>query len=258
MLYVLQWGGSGKVLKYDLSGSYLGEFTSLGVPQSIGIDWDSEDNLYVSSYNGDFVRKFDASGNNLGIFTDENLLGPTNIWFDSDGDLLVADYNGTSVKRYDSNGNFLGDFITGLSNCEGVDFFPNGNILIGNGGTSSVKMFDSNGNYIEDLIPSGSGNLLTPNAVRIREVSTVGIDEAPLTESNIVYPNFGTKFKINEKIRDNIEICYLQTLSGKHIISINPETKGNFNLTNLTNGVYLVYIKFKDSRIKVERIMVYK
>ena len=43
---------------------------------------------------------------------------------------------------------YIGDFITGLSNPEGVEFLPNGNLLIGDGGTGSVKMFDADGNSI--------------------------------------------------------------------------------------------------------------
>jgi hypothetical protein len=99
------------------------------------------------------------------------LRGPTNIWFDDNGDLLVSDYSGTAIKRFDSSGVYLGDFIQGLSQSEGVDFFPNGDILIGNGASSSVKMYEENGTYIKDLIPSGSGALQTPNAVVIREVN---------------------------------------------------------------------------------------
>ena len=179
LLYVLQWSGNGKVRRYELDGTFVGDFTSVGVTQSIGIDWDDDGNLYVSSYGGASVRKFDTSGTDLGIFVNTNLAGPTNIWFDDNGDLLVIDYNGTAVKRFDSNGIFLNNFITGLSQAEGVDFFPNGNILIGNGATHSVKMYDSNGVYIEDFIPNGSGGLITPNAVVIRELnaSSVSGDE---------------------------------------------------------------------------------
>src|SRR4030095_8934636 len=36
LLYVLQWNGNGKVLRYDLNGVFVDEFTSLSVPQSIG------------------------------------------------------------------------------------------------------------------------------------------------------------------------------------------------------------------------------
>ena len=172
LLYVLQWNGNGKVRRYQLDGTFVDEFTDVGVPQSIGLDWDAQGNLYVSSFNSRSVRKFDADGKNQGIFINSNLRGPTNIWFDDNGDLLVSDYSGTAIKRFNSSGAYLGDFIQGLSQSEGVDIFPNGDILIGNGASSSVKMYEDNGKYIKDLVSSGSGGLKNPNAVIIREINS--------------------------------------------------------------------------------------
>ncbi len=168
LLYVLQWTGNGTVLRFDLDGNNLGEFTKVGMPQSIGLDWDAQGNLYVSSYKEKTIRKYDAKGNDLGIFIDSNLIGPTNIWFDAEGDLLVSDYNGTAIKRFDAKGNYKNEFITGLKNSEGIAYTPEGNILVGNGNTHCVKLFDHKGIYIKDIIADGSGKLLTPNAVVIR------------------------------------------------------------------------------------------
>jgi len=203
LLYVLQWSGNGKVRRYELDGTFVGEFTSVGVTQSIGIDWDDDGNLYVSSYGGASVRKFDTNGNDLDLFVNSNLAGPTNIWFDDNGDLLVIDYNGTAVKRFTSSGTFISNFITSLGSAEGVDFFPNGNILIGNGATHSVKMYDSNGVYIEDFIPNGSGGLVTPNAVVIREtnVSSVSGDDDPGDKSFILEQNYPNPFNPSTKIK---------------------------------------------------------
>jgi len=172
LLYVLQWGGNGRVLRYRLDGTFVDEFTSRGVSQSIGLDWDADGNLYVSTYSGRLVRRFDADGEDLGVFISSNLAGPTNIWFDESGDLLVSDYNGTEVKRFDAAGQYVEDFIVGLSQSEGVDFLESGDILIGNGGDSSVKLFASDGTYIRDFVASRSGGLTTPNAVVIRGAST--------------------------------------------------------------------------------------
>jgi hypothetical protein len=136
------------------------------------MDWDSEGNLYVSSYDGQLVRKFDTNGLDQGNLIVTNLAGPTNTWFDDNGDIFVSDYDGGAVRRFSAEGVFLGDFIQGLSQSEGVDFLPNGNILIGNGGTSSVKMFTPAGTYIEDIIPSQSGNLKQPNVIVVRKIKT--------------------------------------------------------------------------------------
>ena len=67
LLYVLQWFGNGRVLRYQPDGTFVDEFTSVGVTQSIGLDWDSQGNLYVSSFDKMQVRKFDSEGNDLGL-----------------------------------------------------------------------------------------------------------------------------------------------------------------------------------------------
>jgi hypothetical protein len=265
LLYVLQWSGNGKVRRYQLDGTFVDEFTSVGVAQSIGIDWDRDGNLYVSSYGGDLVRKFDTTGNNLGIFVNTNLAGPTNIWFDEDGDLLVIDYDGTAVKRFNSSGTFTNNFITGLSQAEGVDFFPNGNILIGNGATHSVKMYDSNGVYIEDFIPNGSGGLITPNAIVIREVnpSSVSGDENSSNLNTFVleqnYPNpfnptTKIKFTLPSVIASGAKQSQLVTLKvynvlGKEVARIVSEDlqagvyEVEFDASSLTSGIYFYQLK---------------
>ncbi len=167
LFYVLQWQGNGKVLRYNADGSFVDEFTESGVTSSIGLDWDSDGNLYVSSFSQSTITKFGPNGENLGVFIDD-ATGPTNIYFDDNGDLLVFNYSGTTVSRYDADGNLKSQFLTGLSQCEGFDFLPNGDIIVGNGGTSSVKRFNSNGMAQEDLIESGSAELLNPNAVIVR------------------------------------------------------------------------------------------
>lgn len=226
LLYVLQWSGNGKVRRYQLNGTFVDEFTSVGVPQSIGLDWDSNGNLYVSSYSGDNVRKFGSSGNDLGLFVTSNLAGPTNIWFNANGDLLVSDYDGTAVKRFDSTGVFVSNFITGLGQAEGVDFFPNGNILIGNGATHSVKMFDSNGVYIEEFIPNGSGGLMTPNAVVIRKSNPVSVDD----ESSInnfdfnLNQNYPNPFNPSTKISWQSPVADWQTLKIFDVLGREVET----------------------------------
>lgn len=170
LLYVLQWSGKGTVLRYDLDGIFKGEFTSVKVPQSIGMDWDKSGNLYISSFADANVRKFDSKGKDLGIFINSNLQGPTNIWFDDQGNLLVNDWKGGQITKFDAEGNFLSHVITGLKQSEGVDFLPNGDFLIGNGGTAEIKLYDKDCKFKKDLVQEGSGGLIRPNAVIIRSL----------------------------------------------------------------------------------------
>ena len=177
LLYVLQWAGNGKVLRYQLDGTFLDEFTSTGVLNSIGLDWDSDGNLYVSSFNNGsngFVRKFDSSGKDLGLFINSTLEGPTNICFDNSGNLLVSDWKGNKLRKFDSKGTFIKD-LSSMNRAEGIGLMPNGDILIGNGNfinnPGTVTRHNSEGSYIEDIITSeANGGLMNPNAVVIREV----------------------------------------------------------------------------------------
>jgi hypothetical protein len=172
------------VLRYQLDGTFVDEFTSVGVSQSIGLDWDSQGNLYVSSFDERRVRKFDSDGNDLGIFVDTNLLGPTNVQFENNGDLLVLDWSSSGVRRYDSDGSFISNFIGGLSQAEGIENLENG---------------------IKDFIPSGFGGLATPVAVVRRDLSgfeiNPGLTDAwydPATSGQgfliTVFPNLGQLF----------------------------------------------------------------
>lgn len=173
LLYAIQWNG-GPVKRYDLDGNPVDDFTSTSINQAIGMAWDSDGNLYVSSFNNGsngFVLKFDTEGNDMGTFASGILSGPTDIWFDQDGNLLVNDWSANAVRKFDASGTFLQNLIANVSQPEGVAFLDNGNILIGASGSSSVKMYDANGSFLQDLVVSGGGGLVTPNAVVIRKVN---------------------------------------------------------------------------------------
>ena len=174
LIYVLQWSGNGLVLRYDRDGNFIDEFTETRVFQSIGIAWDRNKNLYVSSFNegsNGSVRKFDPEGKNMGLFISSELQGPTDIWFDSNGDLLANDWTDGVIRRFDGEGNFIDIYTIGLQRPEGIAHFPDGSFLVGNGGTGSVKYFDQNGTFIQDLVPPGASGLQTPNAVILRRVN---------------------------------------------------------------------------------------
>ncbi len=169
LLYVLQWSGNGKVLRYSLEGSFVDEFTSVGVFRAIGMDWDSQNNLYVSSFENATIRKFDETGNDMGLFVKSNLKGPTDIWFNAQGNLFANDWSGNCIVRFDTDGNFIDNFISsGLNQPEGVDFFEDGSFIIGSGGTKEVRFYATDGKLQGNLVSRGKGGLIQPNAVRIR------------------------------------------------------------------------------------------
>ena len=254
LLYVLQWNGNGRVRRYELDGTYAGEFTTVGVPQSIGIDWDSSGDLYVSSYSSDLVRRFDDAGNDLGVFISTDLVGPTNIWFDGSGDLLVSDYDGGAVKRFDAAGVFQGEFVTGLTAVEGIAAYPDGSFLVGNGGTHSVKQFDASGAYVVDPIPSGTGGLLNPNAIVLRGVPILGISGTGTAANTMrVHPTIGRQFRIDLAHQERVRSIGIYSLKGELVERL---TQRIWNANGRAAAPYVVTVEWQDGTTTSQRVEV--
>ncbi|MCB0706995.1 MAG: NHL repeat-containing protein [Saprospiraceae bacterium] len=257
LLYALQWTGTGKVFRYQLDGTFVDEFTSQGVTTSIGLDWDSQGNLYVSSYNNNLIRKFDTNGVDQGIFINSNLQGPTNIWFDENDNLYALNWNGSTVSHFDSEGNFIGSFITGLAQPEGVAFLENGNILIGNGGNGSVKMFGPSGNFLEDVVASGTANLLQPNAVVLREVIPNAISEIT-EETNFIYPSQGTAFYLDSAKAIDLKSIAIYHASGGLLKTVEVKSGLVWDASSTTAGTYILVGTTSDNRLLSQRVLVVK
>lgn len=190
LIYALQWSGSGRVKRYQADGTALGDFTTVGVTQAIGLDWDLDGHLYVSSFSDGTVRRFDATGQDLGLFIQSHLQGPTNIQFQGD-ELLVLDWTAGTIQRFDGDGNFIATFASGLRQPEGIAEMPNGHLLIGNGQGKTVREHGPDGAFIANRVARAAGNLIQPNAVVIRSTG-VPID-ATISDSWVDprYPSQG-------------------------------------------------------------------
>ncbi len=256
-VYVLQWySGDNKVLRYEKDGTFVDEFTDIGIPAGIGLDWDDSGNLYVSSYSGSYVRKFDTNGNDLGPFIDSGLSGPTNIFFDKsgNGDLIVLNWNSGIVKRFDSDGNFIEDVITGIGQCEGYDFFPNGDILIGVGGSGAVKRYDSDFNYIADFVEPGI--IDTPNAIRIHE-GTLSTTEFDIDDSFIT-PTYGTDFYINHDLITKVSSIEIYNTIGLLIEKKDLDGSFVWNASNFSEGMYFIVAVSNTGLRKTQKVIVKK
>lgn len=254
-IYILQWTGNGKVLRYTQTGEFVDEFTSTGVGNSIGLAWDSLQNLYVSSYNGKYIQKFDSSGQDQGRFADSTLQGPTNIWFNEEGNLMVSDYSGGSIKSFSNSGNYLGEFATGLSQSEGVDFLPNGDLVIGNGGTGAVKQFSPTGTFIADLVPSGTLNLIRPNAVVLRNTKINSIHEIGL-KTNFVIPSVGRQFYVHTQAADHLANITIFSTEGNVVYKANVDGTRVWDAETQNSGNYIVYLEWKSGNSSFQRIIV--
>lgn len=247
LLYVLQWVGNGKVWRYTRTGEFVDEFTDTGVVSAIGLDWDADGNLYVSSYSG-FVQKFSPTGEDLGVFINHDLAGPTNIWFDESCDLLVSDYNAANVKRFSSDGTYEGIFISPAGQVEGVDFLANGDILLGIGAASAVRQYSSTGTFIKAVVPAGTLGLLTPNAVVLRTTNSTSLpdDLGYFKETAIVTPTVGVSFHFveNNQIQDS-SLIEIFNINGRMVHSLRFNNNSSWE-ANLTDGTYYITASLKD------------
>lgn len=256
LLYVLQWSNNTKVQRYELDGTFVDDFTQEDTGTAIGLDWDADGNLYVSSFNGKYVRKFGPDGTSLGDFITENLAGPTNIYFDDEGNLFVLDWQAGNVKKFDSEGVFQEVFISGVPQCEGVDFFPNGDIIIGVGEQGTAKIYSSDGTFIRDLFSQGELGIIRPNAVVLREKTVSSVGET-YQEVNFIIPTVGKQFQVSNPNEVKSESYFeVYNSSGQFISKVNFIDSIMWDASHISSGVYHVRTKMNNGKIARQKIVV--
>lgn len=250
-LYVLEWSGGSRVMRYDLTGNFVDTFTNIAVSNSIGLDWDTTGNLYVSSYNGNAIYRFDPSGNYMDTPISTGLAGPTTIWFDSIGDLYVCNWNGNFIKRFDATFTEQPNNFGTISKPEGYISLPNGDILLPSGGpSSSIRRYDSQGNFIANF-STGNG-LANPNAVYVK-TTAADLDEGSL-DTPLFYPSIGSRFYIQDLAGTDQEEIVLTAANGQIAKHITLNENGYFDAEELNAGVYFVTIgSGKSQKIIVEK-----
>lgn len=238
LIYVLQWSNTdNKVLRFEQDGTFVDEFTTEGVPRSIGLDWDSDGNLYVSSYGGSSVTQFNSDGESQGVFIDTNLSGPTNIHREADDNFLVLNWNGGNIQRFDANGTHLETFTTEVSQPEGIAIHPiSNNYIIGNGGAGQIDEFAADGSLVQTIV-EGGGGLLQPNAVVVRQ-ATLSVGEVK-KEKVMVTPTVGSQFSLSPSLMQDLKTLEAYNLFGQKVAEI--ELKETFwDASYLAEGMYVL------------------
>jgi tripartite motif-containing protein 71 len=85
----------------------------LNVP--VGIDTDSNNNVYVAESEGNRVSKFTSAGQLIttwGSFGSNpgQFANPKGLTIDSENKIFVADESNNRIQKFDSNGNFITQF----------------------------------------------------------------------------------------------------------------------------------------------------
>lgn len=188
LIYVTQWGATqNKVVRFDLDGNFVDEFTAVGVPNGLGHIWDANGDFYIAQYgnggNG-IIHRFGPDGQDKGTFINSAIIqGPTNIWWGPAGDMYITDWTVGNVLRYSSSGSYKGVWATGMVNPEGVATLPNGDVLIGDWGVDAVHRFDSLGTSLGNF--NTAGGLQDPNSVRLQTTTISHSDDLILSEEQV-------------------------------------------------------------------------
>jgi len=164
-LYVSQWGTvQNAVVRFDTAtGEFIDEIIS-SLNQGMDQAWDSQGNLYVTSFELRLVNKYDANGNFLQTLVNTNLAGPVNLWIDSQ-DLFVVDWSAGNVKSFSlADGQFQSVFIEGFTNVEGFLFDNQGGLFLSDWSEGTVSRFDdTTGTLLNRVVREGI--LQNPNSI---------------------------------------------------------------------------------------------
>jgi hypothetical protein len=184
------------VVRFDTSGTNLGNFTTVGLaPSPFGVLDHPLGMLVSSSSANDDVHAFTLAGASAGTFHNtatltfaEQMARATN------GDILVAGFSSNNVVRLDPNtGTLISSFAA--SGARGVAQLGNGNILWTSGAGASVydvvagtssSVYAGGGRYLDLLVPPPAGCEITCPA-DVTQANDAGVCAAVVS-----YPQPGT------------------------------------------------------------------
>jgi DNA-binding beta-propeller fold protein YncE len=162
------------VLRYDLSGKYLGVAAAgdgLEHPYQSIVGPDG--NLYVAGQDNNAVLRYNGqTGESLGVFvspSEGGLKAIRGIAFHPSGDLLVADRDSEAIRRYDGQtGKSKGDFVPKkgdkLDRPIQLRYGPDGDLYVSSSRSHTIVRFDGQtGEYLDTFVKHKRGGLNRPS-----------------------------------------------------------------------------------------------
>jgi streptogramin lyase len=128
-----------------------------GLNQPHSIVFDSNSDLFVSSFNSNGVIEYKITGGSSSVvqtFSAAGLSNPTGLALDSGGDLYVASSGNKSILKFDATtGALIGTFSNNaLNQPAGLTLAPNGTLFVANfsanSGAGNILQFDAAGNLL--------------------------------------------------------------------------------------------------------------
>ena len=173
----------GQVLRFDgFTGAYKGVFIDKGVGGLINPsapNFGPDNRVYVGDAATNRVLRYDRNGNFIDIFAGPGsrwdspnypaLNGPFMNTFD-DKYMYIASQNNNCVIRYDLKTGEPSYFVppgsAGLVGPIGLEIGPDGNFYVTSADNRVLRYKQGTGEFMDAFVPTSSGGLTTPRAVR--------------------------------------------------------------------------------------------
>lgn len=258
LIYVTQWGETqNKVVRFNLNGVFVDEFTSIGAPKGLGHLWDENKSFYIALFGtggSGTIHKFDSLGNDMGTFINSTILqGPTSIWRNDIGEWFVEDWLTGKVLRYNQFGDYINEFTSGMTNPEGIAFLPDGKMLIGDWGEDAVHLVNWDGSLM-GYYCSGDG-LVDPNSLKIKLISSTSLSEN--SQNNcIVKPTIGNRFSIElANFYNNPASVFIINTAGKVVEQLEMSAQIIWDANDYPEGLYFILFENNEMRF-YKKVMV--
>lgn len=135
--------------------------------------------------------------------------------------------------------------------CSPIDFLPNNNVVIGNNSSENLISDNRFSEGIDD-IRMYKTTLSQANVTSLfNEANALKVDDFNSFSDFSIYPNPANDL-ISIKSEETIESLEVLSLEGRKIKSTNAST---IDVSNLTNGMYLLQVKTEDGKIGSKKII---
>jgi DNA-binding beta-propeller fold protein YncE len=139
------YGSSGSIIKKITPGGSSSSFATLGTGFAAGMAFDSQGNLFVSTYSSDIIYKI-TPGGAVSVFATTGISNPAGLAFDRAGNLYVAYSYLDTIEKFAPNSSTGTVFATtGLDGPFGLAFDAAGNLYASINGNDTIEKFDANG-----------------------------------------------------------------------------------------------------------------
>jgi len=170
---------NGRILKYDLGGNLLAEWTGEGcdgskmvAPRALAID--GEGNVVAVDASDRHVRRFDAQGRCVARFAGGDVIySPKGIAVGGGGAIYVSDIQTDSILKFGRDGTFLfswgmrGAGVGQFGNPWGVATDRQGSVYVADHLNYRIQKFDSNGVFIAEIEAKIDGKRIKPFGVDV-------------------------------------------------------------------------------------------